>query len=60
MSVYKPKNSPFYLYDFRRGGRRFHGSNRPTEKRQAEAVERDEIKKAEAQVDKLKRQAKGR
>lgn len=59
MSGYKPKNSPFYLFDFRRGGRRFHGSAGQTEKRQAEAVERDEIKKAETQVDKLKKQTKG-
>lgn len=50
MSVYKPKNSKFYLFDFRRGGVRFHGSTDQTEEREARRVEKAEIKKAEAQA----------
>lgn len=50
MSVYKPKGSPYFLFDFRRGGHRFYGSTQETERRRAEAVEQAEIRKAEAQV----------
>jgi integrase len=42
MSVYKPKGSPFYHFDFEYQRNRFHGSTRQTERRAAEAVERDE------------------
>ena len=57
MSVYKPKNSTIYLYDFQRGGHRFHGSTGEAERRQAEAVERRAIERAEAEV-KSNRRAK--
>lgn len=40
MSVYKPKNSAYYHYDFQWRGDRFHGSTGETERRKAEAVER--------------------
>ncbi len=40
MSVYKPASSPYYQYDFRRGGRRFTGSTKETNRRAAQAVER--------------------
>lgn len=50
MSVYRPKNTKLYLFDFRRGGIRFHGSTGQTEEREAKKVERAEIKKAEAQA----------
>lgn len=40
MSVYKPAKSRFYQYDFRRQGRRFHGSTGVETRRKAEAVER--------------------
>lgn len=40
MSVYKPVSSPYYEYDFRTGGHRFSGSNKETNKRAAQAVER--------------------
>lgn len=46
MSVYKPKNSPYYQYDFQRGGHRFHGSTGATTRREAEAYERIEKDKA--------------
>ncbi|GEP57325.1 tyrosine-type recombinase/integrase [Reyranella soli] len=49
MSVYKPKGSPFYHYDFELGGDRFYGSTKKTERRKAEKVEedkRDAAKKA--------------
>lgn len=42
MSVYRPKNSPFYHFDFVRGGHRFHGSTGTADRREAEAVERAE------------------
>jgi len=40
MSVYKPKKSRFYQYDFVQKGRRFHGSTGQETRRAAEAVER--------------------
>lgn len=51
MSVYRPKNSSIYLFDFQRGGVRFHGSTGATEEREAKRIERAEIKKAEAHTD---------
>jgi integrase len=48
MSVYKPKGSPFYHYDFQFEGDRFHGSTRESERRKAEAVEAAERAKARA------------
>jgi len=46
MSVYKPKSSPYFQYDFQRAGVRFHGSTGCTTRREAEAFERIEKKKA--------------
>jgi integrase len=46
MSVYKPKGSPFYHYDFWWRGNRFHGSTRRSNRREAEAVERAERDRA--------------
>jgi integrase len=46
MSVYKPRGSALYVYDFWVGGRRFHGPTGHDKKRPAEAVERE--KRAEA------------
>jgi len=40
MSVYKPKNSRFWHYDFQYEGRRFYGSTGQDTKRAAETVER--------------------
>lgn len=48
MSVYKPKGSPYFHFDFQRSGRRFHGSTGCTARREAEAFERIEKKKAAA------------
>jgi integrase len=53
MSVYRPKGSPFYQFDFQWRGRRFHGTTKQTSRREAERVERDErerAKKLEAQI----------
>lgn len=58
MSVYKPKNSPFFHYDFQVGGERFHGSTGETERRKAEKVETVEKDKAKAAV-KAAKSAKG-
>jgi len=40
MSVYKPKNSPHYHYDFVVGGQRFYGSTGSSNRREAESQER--------------------
>lgn len=53
MSVYRPKGSPFYQFDFQWRGRRFHGSTKRTNRRQAETVEaseRERAKQTAAQV----------
>lgn len=41
MSVYRPKNSPYYHYDFQHNGQRYYGSTACTSKTDARAVERD-------------------
>lgn len=46
MSVYKPKGSPYYHFDFQHRGTRFHGSTGCTSKREAERHESDEREKA--------------
>lgn len=46
MSVYKPKNSTIFLFDFQHRGRRFHGSTGQKTKRAAERVEAAERAKA--------------
>jgi integrase len=42
MSLYKPKGSPFYQYDFQWRGTRFHSSTKRTGRREAQAVEKAE------------------
>jgi integrase len=46
MSVYRPKASPFYQFDFWWRGNRFHGSTKRTSRREAEVVERAERERA--------------
>ncbi|NOW44127.1 integrase [Novosphingobium sp. SG751A] len=41
MSLYRPKNSPYYHYDFQMKGVRYHGSTHCAAKRDAERFERD-------------------
>ena len=48
MSVYKPKSSPFYHFDFQVRGTRFCGSTGCRDRRQAEAVERAERERAKS------------
>ena len=55
MSVYKPKNSPFYHFDFQINGRTFHGSTKVRNKREVEQVERDLREKAKAEIELAKR-----
>lgn len=50
MSVYQPKGSPFYHYDFQWRGHRFHGSTKATSRREAERVERAERERAKQHV----------
>lgn len=45
MSVYRPKNSPFYHFDFVVRGHRVHGSTGSADRREAEAIERAEKKR---------------
>jgi integrase len=53
MSIYKPNNSPYYHYDFRRKERRFYGSTGCTSKRDAQEFENR--KKREAALPALQR-----
>jgi hypothetical protein len=46
MSVYRPKGSPYYHFDFQWRGHRFHGSTKATAKREAETVEREQRERA--------------
>lgn len=48
MSVYKPKNSPYYHFDFQVAGVRYHGSTETANRREAEAREKVERDKAKA------------
>ncbi|MCY1741206.1 tyrosine-type recombinase/integrase [Ensifer sp. SL37] len=48
MSVYKPKNSPYYHFDFQVSGTRFHGSTETANRREAEKREAVEKEKAKA------------
>lgn len=52
MSVFKRKNSrsPYYWYEFQIEGRRFNGSTKSTNLREAEAFERAERHRAEEQL----------
>lgn len=50
MSVYKSSKSPYYCYDFQLDGRRFHGSTKAKNKREAEVVEREIRTKARADL----------
>lgn len=50
MSVYRPKNSPYYQFDFELGGHRFFGTTRLTSRREAEQFEALERVAAKARV----------
>ncbi|MDR6303957.1 integrase [Nitrobacter vulgaris] len=50
MSVYRPKGSPFYHFDFQFKGHRFHGSTETANRREAEGVERTEREKPKRSV----------
>ena len=54
MSIYKPRKSPYWQFDFEFGGYRFFGSTKRTNRREAEAVERAERERAERQVKQVK------
>lgn len=53
MSVYRPKGSPFYQYDFQWRGHRFHGSTKQTSKREAEKAERVERERVKAHAEQV-------
>jgi integrase len=50
MSIYRPKGSPFYHFDFWWRGARFHGSTKCTNRREAEVVERAERDRAKQEA----------
>lgn len=54
MSVYKDKRSPFYQYDFWRGGYRFFGSTGKRSQREAQQIEDQKKEEARDRVKKLK------
>lgn len=58
MSVYKPKQSPFYHYDFQVGGERFYGSTEQTARREALAHEKSLKDQAKADL-KAQRKLRG-
>jgi integrase len=49
MSIYKRPDSPYYHYDFQWRGSRFHGSTGETDRRKAEAFERNERERVKRQ-----------
>jgi integrase len=55
MSVYKPKKSSYYQFDFQIGGRRFFGSTECSSRKEAEKFEGVEREKAKALVKAVKR-----
>jgi integrase len=55
MSIWKPKNSSHYRFDFWLGGHRFHGPTDCTTRKEAKAVEAVEREKARALVKAMKR-----
>lgn len=55
MSIWKPKNSAFYRFDFWLGGHRFHGPTECTTRKEAEKVEAVEREKARSLVKAMKR-----
>jgi len=50
MSIYKPKGSPFYHFDFQLKGHRFYGSTGTSDRRKAEGFERGERDRARAEL----------
>src|SRR5690349_7756498 len=50
MPLFKDDRSPYWRFDFQVGGHRFYGSTKVRTRREAEAVERAERKKAEQHV----------
>ena len=59
MSLHKSPKSPFYSYDFIINGRRFFGSTKARNKKDAEAVERQLKAKAKADIEQEKRTGNG-
>ncbi|MHC2415550.1 integrase [Bradyrhizobium diazoefficiens] len=55
MSIWKPKNSKVYRYDFWLGGHRFHGATECTTRKEAEKIEAVEREKARSLVKAMKR-----
>ena len=54
MSVYKPKGSTFYHFDFEWRGNRFHGSTKCASRREAEKFERLERERVRKHVEQVR------
>ena len=50
MPVYRLKGSPFWHFDFQFQGHRFHGSTKTKNRREAEAIEREQRDRAKREV----------
>jgi integrase len=50
VSIFKPSGSSLWYYHFQFKGHRFHGSTKTSNKREAEAVEREERERAKREV----------
>jgi integrase len=50
MSIYRPKNSPYFHFDFQVRGVRFHGSTRCRNKRHAQEIEKAERDRAKERL----------
>src|SRR5437867_9051113 len=50
MSVWKPKNSPHYHFDFIWRGHRIHRSTKCTSRREAEQIEREEKERLKKRI----------
>lgn len=59
MSLYKSFKSPFYQYDFVINGRRFHGSTKVRNRKEAEIILRELKRKAKSDVEEAKRSGNG-
>lgn len=57
MSVYKPKGSPYFHFDFQLRGRRYHGTTGLENRRDAEKFERQERKRIALAIASTKRPA---
>lgn len=59
MSVYRPKKSPYFQFDFEIGGHRFHGTTKKTSRREAEQVADEARETAKVKVKAIRAERNG-